>query len=100
MDDTDICWRIVIGLCVPLHLCERKKIKDVTSWHPLLYQWTKTVFAFTNLKCFYDCTTCDTRDTWSLLSVVFLLHLCKMLIESDDSLDSFEEVVNSVVFVR
>ena len=29
-----------------------------------------------------------------------LLHLCKVLVESDDGFDSFEEVVNSVVFVR
>ena len=42
------------------------------------------------------------KDLWScsLVDLLSLLHLRKMLIECDDSLDSFEEVVYSVVFVR
>ena len=40
------------------------------------------------------------KVTLTRLYFVFLFHLCKMLIESDDCLDSFEEVVDSVVFVR
>ena len=39
------------------------------------------------------------KETLIRLYIV-LFYFRKMLIESDDSLDSFEEVVNSVVFVR
>ena len=42
------------------------------------------------------------KDLWScgLVDLLSLLHLRKVLVESDDGFDSFEEVVNSVVFVR
>ena len=59
-----------------------KNAENTNSLRFVLYvKWTKSV----------DC--CQ-------LSVDLKSHLCKMLIESDDCFDAFEEVVYSVVFVR
>ena len=72
--------RLIKSSCINFYIQKNAENSKFPAF--LLYrQWTKSV----------DC--CQ-------LTVVDISHLRKMLIESDDCLDAFEEMIYSVVFVR